>query len=460
MQGAPQPSPLRRPTEGSTPRDPTPYAVIGANHESADAGFRDRLYFEEEKVPAVLKNLREGGVGQAVLISTCDRIEFHIAARDREAATRLVERIIADKVGMRPAQSAEQIIRRYDDDAVRHIFRVACALKSQVIGESQVLGQVKDAFALSKSNGMVGHDLDVLYQATFALAKHVRSETSIGEGAVTVASVGIQVARDLHGALENSGLLVVGLGDVGGLLLHQFRLAGVRRAVLTGTSRRTERAARRAECHFAPIDDLQDQLADADIVVTASSTGRFLIDRPMIKTALKARRGRPIVLFDCGIPADVDPAVSKEDACFLYTLEDIERLAREGKFGRGEAATAAARMVDDALANFRKARAALDGVPGLVALRNHFEAIRHEVLESHPAADREEITRLLVNRLLHGPSEALRAIAEEGDSADFRDTVTVNRVLARLYGLQPGDLGIDIREDGAGSQPLEEREKS
>ncbi len=431
------------------------FAVIGANHQSADAGFRDRLYIEEENSTGILEKLRDLGIGQAVIISTCDRIEFQIAAEAPEEATRQIETLIAERVGAGRKTVSENLIRRYDDDAIHHVFRVACALESQVIGESQVLGQVKDSVGTSKAAGMIGPELDGLYQATFQLAKTVRTDTSIGEGAVTVASAAIQVAKDLYGDLSSTRMLLVGLGDVGDLLLKQFRLAGLQRVTMTGTSRRVERAARRADCHFAPMERLDDVLREADIIVTASSTGRYLIDRAMIEQALKARRRARMVLFDCGIPADIDPAIGGLDNAFLYTLEDVERLAREGEYGRGEAASEASRMVSEGLVQFRKSRAALEGVPALVSLRQHFEAIRRELLEGHPHADAEEISRLLINRLLHEPSETLRSIAQEGDVADLRDTITVNRVLARLFHLsfEDGqDQGADSdKQDGKNS---------
>lgn len=425
------------------------YCLVGANFHTTDVGFRDRLYVEEEQRPAVFQALRDRGVDQAVILSTCDRTEFHLAAESPEQAVDAAQDVIARRMGMRRAAVEEQLYRRYDEDAVRHLYSVACALDSQVIGESQVLGQVKESFVQSREAGMIGQELDLLYQSGFVLAKQVRTETRIGEGAVTVASVAVRLAQDLHGDPARLRLLVVGLGDVGALLMEQFRLSGARHVVMTGSSRRTERAARAADCHFAPIDRLQESVAEADVVITAAGVGRYLVDLPMMRAVLGARRERPVLLIDCGVPEDVDESVDSLEGAFLYRLGDIERLARQGKFSRHDAADRARRMVDEAVMSFRKALAAQEGVPGLVSLRRHFEEVRQHILDDHKAADAEEATRLLINHLLHRPSEVLREIASEGGAADIRDTITVNRVLARLFDIAVEAPHAEPGRDGA-----------
>ena len=427
---------------------PARFAVVGATYQTADAGFRDRLYIDDDARPAVLGCLKEQGVSQAVIVSTCDRVEFHLAGTDLERDVETVQRLVADRVGGKSASVAEHLFRRYDEDAVRHVFSVACALESQVIGESQVLGQIKQAFGESADGGMLGPGLDALYQATFSVAKQVRTETRIGEGAVTVASAAVQIARDLHGDPAKIRVLVIGLGDTGALLLEQFRLNGCEDAILTGASRRVERAAKRAGCHFAPFDTLPQVLAQADAVITAAGSGRYVVNQTLMADALRARRGVPIALFDCGTPEDTDPAIDAMDDAFRYTLGDIERLARQGKFGREEQADTARRMVDEAVVAFQKTLAAQDGVPGLVALRQNFETARKLILERHRHADAEEATRLLVNHLLHRPSAVLRDVAAEGGVADLKDTITVNRVLARLFDLDIEGVAEHKSKDG------------
>ena len=188
----------------------------------------------------------------------------------------------------------------------------------------------------------------------------------------------------------------------------------------------------------------------ADAVVSAAGSGRYIIDQAMMGDALKARRGLPIALFDCGAPEDTDPAIDTMDDAYRYTLGDIERLARQGKFGREEQADTARRMVDEAVVAFQKTLAAQDGIPGLVALRQNFEAARKHILDRHRHADAEEATRLLVNHLLHRPSAVLRDVAAEGGVADLKDTITVNRVLSRLFDLDLEGVAEGKSKDGNG----------
>ena len=308
-------------------------------------------------------------------------------------------------------------------------------------GAATVICDVRDPKSVQAAAdaGMVTGELDRLAQAALALAKRVRSTTRIGEGAVSAAAAAVKVAQDLHGDIPRCRALLVGLGETGGLIAAQFQRAGIGVLNLTGPSRRTEREAARRHLSFRPFDTLAEALAVSDIVITAAGQGRYLIDRAAAAAALDLRRSRPILFVDAGIPSDIDPAVDALSDAFLYTLQDIERLAEKGQLDRKAEAREAEAMVDAALSDWRRAQAEREGVPGLVALRDHFDRLRDEVLSRHPNAGPEEATRLLVNRLLHEPSERLRRIAGDGGAADLRDTITVNRVLERLFDLKVQD---------------------
>jgi glutamyl-tRNA reductase len=280
---------------------------------------------------------------------------------------------------------------------------------------------------------MVGPALESLLQAAYAAAKRVRNETEIAERSVTLASGAVQIARDLHGDLSGSTGLILGLGDMGDLIGGQLRLAGLVGTILTGPSRRTEAEARRMGCNFVPFDDLEDALADADIVVTAAGSGRFLITVEAMEQALRRRKRRPVLILDSGVPADVEPAVHDLDGAFVYTLDDLEQVAREGRANREAAAADAWKIVDAAADAWRRSVAERGAVPTLVSLRNKFEAMRDEILAADPNADAAEATRRLVNRLLHRPSEALRELAAETGREAERQAAT--RIVERLFGL-------------------------
>lgn len=418
--------------------------VVGATHRSSTIALRDRLFIDEAAAPEFFRRLAEAGIEQAVMLSTCDRVEVQGMSETPSVAADAVLAILAARAGEDPDAIAGEFDILTGDAAARRVFGVAASLESQVIGEPQVLGQVKEGHRLASRHGMVGPELESLLQAAYMAAKRVRTETPVAERSVTLASGAVQLARDLHGDLSGVSGLILGLGDMGDLIGGQLRLAGLSRTVLTGPSRRSEAEARRMGCNFVPFDALDDALAEADIVVTASGSGRYLVTAEAMERALQRRRRRPVLVIDGGVPCDVDPAVHELDDAFVYTLDDLEQVARQGRAGREAAAEEAWRIVDAEVAAWRRSRAERDAVPTVVALRSHFEAVRDEVLAANPGADAAEATRRLVNRLLHMPSEGLREIAGSG-SADSDEAA---RLVARLFGLAAGNLrGADDEND-------------
>lgn len=414
--------------------------VVGVSHKTAPATLRDRLFAEEAELPALLAALKATGLSQAMLLSTCDRTEIVTAAdaAEAEAAAAIAARFFAERAGVPAAELLATAYRLDGEAALRHVFAVAASLDSAVVGEPQVLGQVKEAHRLAKTAGLVGAELDRLMQAAFATAKRVRSETAIAERAVSVAAVAAQLVRDLHGDLGRCAGLILGAGEMGEFLAEHLRQSGFARwTVAHGSPRRAELVARRFGGHFVGLEELGQALAQADVVLAALGTGRMAIDAAMVRAALRARRQRPILFVDAAVPHDVAPEIVSLDGVFLYDLDDLERLALEGRSGREAAATAAWAIVEAEAAAFRAARAGRQAVPALVALRRHFEVARAEVLADGAGADAAEVTRLLVNRLLHDPSEALRRLAAEG-----ADGPAAEALLRRLFGLN------DISSEG------------
>ncbi len=408
--------------------------VVGANHRSSSVLLRDRLFLDESKAPVFLSQLADRGIAQAIVLSTCDRVEIQAASPDPEASGRVVRDLLMRASGQPAEAIGDQLYQLSDDAAVRHIFAVAASLDSQTIGEPQVLGQVKDGHRFAQAHGMVGGELDALLQAAYGTAKRVRTETEIGHRPVSIAAAAGRIARDVQGDLESASVLVVGLADMGEIIVEQFRTAGAARFVMTGPSRRTEAAARRGGYTFAPFETLDHAMKDAEIIVAAAGTGRFLIAPEAMEKALAMRRRRPVLLIDAGVPGDIDPSVAELDGAFLFTLDDLERVAMEGRSTRGAAAQGAWEIVDQEVETWRRSVAARDAVPAIVALRAHFEAARDELLAAEPGADAAEVTRMLVNRLLHEPSRAMRDIAE-AESGGGR-LGAAEQLLRRLFELR------------------------
>jgi glutamyl-tRNA reductase len=331
-----------------------------------------------------------------------------------------------------PEEEVEaQSYRLSGSDALRHIFAVAASLDSQVIGEPQVLGQVKEAHRLAQAAGLMGGRLDEALQAAYAAAKRVRSETGLAEQPVSIAAVVVGLARQLHGELKRARGLLIGPGEMGELIVEQLRRAGLGGlAVAHSSARRAALIARRHEGHHMTLDELPAGLVAADIVVSALGSGRPVVTAQAMDQAIRARRRRPVLLIDVAVPADIDPQVDRLDDVFRYELDDLERAAMQGRSTRAAAAEAAWNLIDEAIAGFLGRQAGKAAVPAIVALRRRFEAIREDVLAERPA-DAASATRLLVNRLLHDPSALLREMA----AASPAEQAEAEKLLARLFRL-------------------------
>lgn len=409
--------------------------VVGANHRSSSVVLRDRLFLDEAKAPAFLTQLADKGIAQAIVLSTCDRVEVQAASIDPEGSAKIVRDLFVRLSGQPEDTVMEQLYDLSGDAAVRHIFAVAASLDSQTIGEPQVLGQVKDGHRFAQAQGLLGLELEALLQAAYGVAKRVRTETEIGHRPVSIASAAGRIARDVQGDLSAANVLVVGLADMGEIIVEQLRATGAARFMMSGPSRRTEAAARRGGFGFVPFESLDQTLKDAEIIIAAAGTGRFLINPESMEAALVQRRRRPVLLIDAGVPGDIDPGIGDLEGAFLFTLDDLERVAMEGRSTRGTAAKAAWDIVDQEVEAWRKSLAGRDAVPAIVALRAHFEATRDALLDAEPDVDAAEATRILINRLLHEPSRTMRNIAETDSVGDRTLLTSAEQLLHRLFGL-------------------------
>jgi glutamyl-tRNA reductase len=419
---------------GSGAPAPAQYIVVGANHRSSSVGLRDTIFVEDAAAPALLRQLAERGVSQALIISTCDRVEVHGLAPDPEAAQAVVARALAGRAGLDAATLLPQLFLSTGEAALRHIFAVAASLESAVVGEPQVLGQVKAAHRIARNAGLIGPELEAALQASYAAAKRVRTETAVAEGPVSIVATAVELAREVHGELGPLSGLLIGTGDMGQLMAEALTQAGLGRVTVTAPSLgRAEALARQLGGHYAAFETLAAALTGADVVIASAGTGRYLVTGEMMEQTLRRRRRRPVYLIDLGVPSDIEPAVNRVDDAYLYDLGDLERAALAGQANRMAAAEAAWRILDEELAAFMQARAERAAVPTLTALRRHFEQVREEVLSETPGADAGEATRLLVNRLLHLPSEALRALAAEKDVAGHH--ALAERLVRRLFRL-------------------------
>ncbi len=432
-----------------TGADPDPIANLisaGLTLDSAGPELRDLVFGCEPDLTRLLHRLRVSSLDDAVAISTCERIEIFAVSAAPEAAGIMFD-ILAGETGAATGALQEQSRRLHGGQALNRLFAVTAGLESQVPGEPQILGQVKESHRQAAALGLVGPGLEPMLQAAYQTAKRVRNETDIGHYTVSIAASALMVARDVHGDLRRCTAVVIGLGEMAEFLASELKAAGAGDiAVLHPTLARARAAAHRLSCHFRPWEELDQALAGADIVVGALGTGQFSVTRNQGEAALRARRRAPMYFIDSAVPHDIDPAVNDLDGAFVYDLEDLERIALRGRASRENALEAARDIVAQELADYSRQHAARGVAPTVVALRQHFEAVRAEILAGGNL-DADEATRRLINRLLHDPTVVLKASAaasrQTGPHAPFKLEAT----LKRLFHLDGGEPEPTKKED-------------
>jgi glutamyl-tRNA reductase len=416
----------------ATPEPAPEFHVIGLDHRASSARLRDLVFVETANLPVVLGWLREAGIAEAVLLSTCDRVEAIVRHSSAEAARAAVGAALARNGRVPAAEIEAELQVRSGAGAVRRLFAIAASLESQVLGEPQVLGQVKDAHTAAAAAGATSPELDALFAAAYAAAKRARSETSLAERPVTMAAAALRVARDIHGDISRSAALLIGDGEMGELLIRHFTGAGLKRvAVAAPLPARAEQLARALDCHIEEFHKLEEALSRADIVVSACGSRRLIVTADRARAAHRRRRRKPMFLIDAAMPGDLDTAIDEIEGIFRYDLGDLEAAALEGQQSRRDAAEAAARIVEEAAAAYLRGRDERKAAASIVALRARFEAERAKVLETVSGDGAAEATRLLVNRLLHGPAVKLRELAADDPAARAEAEI----LLADLFAL-------------------------
>ncbi|MBT4589547.1 MAG: glutamyl-tRNA reductase [Rhodospirillaceae bacterium] len=373
--------------------------IVGANHRSSTMLLRDRLYISETALPSFYQRLRDAGFNQAIIFSTTDLTEIIIATPQTslgEASAEVVK-LLAAHAGESRSEIEGQTYTLSGQEAVRHLFAVASALDSLVVGDTQLLGQLRSAHRLARTNGMVGTYLDTLIGLSQRTAERISRETEISHRPVSIAAAAVQVARDLHGDLARSTCLLIGAGEMGEMLASSMLSAGLGNLIVTHPSeQRADTLGQNLNCHVGTMDDLPQLLSQADIVLTAMNTRRFILDAEMLKAATIARRRKPIFVIDTGVPGDVDPAAEALEDVFLYTLDDLERVTREGRVSRAQEAETAWTIVDEEAGKVEIGIAQTDALESDET--DNIEEMRQAAIKE-AGGDAEWATKILVQRL-------------------------------------------------------------
>ena len=429
--------------------------VLGLNHQTAPVSLRERVAFSGDATVAALAALRAlPRVHEAALLSTCNRTEIY-AVTDDDGST------LADWLATHPGDAAGvgeglhgYLYRHTGSDAVRHLFRVATGLDSLVLGEPQILGQVKDAWATARSAGSLGGQLDRLFQQTFSTAKRARTHTRIGANPVSVASTAVRLAQESFARLEDSTVLLIGAGETIELAARHLVQARVRRLLVANrTLSHAQELASRHGGVALPLTELDKHLGEADVVLSATASREPVLHRPQVQQALAQRRHRPMLLLDLAVPRDIAADVAGIDDVFLYTVDDLQRAIEDNRRSRREAAIEAEAIIDIQVARFMESTAASTRTAPLKRLRAHGEAARDEALAraraqlasgEAPESVLEYLAHTLTNRLLHAPTVALRDAALSGNTE-------LARAAERMFPAVPAAGGADALADVAGA---------
>jgi glutamyl-tRNA reductase len=398
--------------------------VVGLNHETAPVAVREALAFPKEGLPEALARVREeAGLGEAVILSTCNRVEIY--GRSTEVSLDAVAAFLARYHAREVAEIAPHLYRLEGEAAVRHAFRVAASLDSMVMGEPQILGQVKDAYEAAEKAGSLGSVLNALRNRSVAAAKRARSETAIGRNAVSVSHVAVELARKIFGQLSDRAVLLVGAGKMSEVAARQMVRDGARASVLGGrTFEKAEHLAAALGGRAAPFEALRDELARADIVISGTGAPGIVIRREDVEAAQAVRRGRPLFVIDIAVPRDVAEDAGKVAGVFLYDLDDVKKVAEANLRERKKEASAAEAILEHEIREFLEWRRSLEVVPLLVELRRRADEIRRAEIEKArrrlgPLTPEQEnaleaATTAIVNKLLHGPTVHLKQMAGNG----------------------------------------------
>jgi glutamyl-tRNA reductase len=406
----------------SEPGNRMSLVVVGINHRTAPVDVRERVVFEPARVPDALRELASlDEIEEAVIVSTCNRTELYCVTEcgEAELATWLQN---YHQLG----SSIRHCLYHHDDmRAVSHVFGVASGLDSMVLGEPQILGQLKDAYRAAQETGTTGPVLNRLFQAAFSVAKRVRTETEIGANAVSVASAAVAMAKTVFASFENRTALMVGAGETVALAARHLHADGLRRMIIANRSlERAQELAAEFQGFAIGLDDIGAHLREADIVVASTASPHAIITRDMAAAALRARKRRPIFMVDIAVPRDIEAAVAELEDVYLFTVDDLQSVVNENMENRRQAAREADRMIATEVDRFELQLRTRSAAPTIRRLRHEAERTREHTLEQARrmlAAGRgtdevlEFLAATLTNRLIHAPSQRLREAAESGD---------------------------------------------
>jgi glutamyl-tRNA reductase len=419
--------------------------LLGVSHRTAPVDLRERLDFSSRDLGAAVEALAtRPSAAESVVLSTCNRSEIYIASSDPGRAREDVTSFLSEYHDLPVSAFTPHLFSHDNDAAVRHLFRVAAGLDSLVIGEPQILGQVKEAFQTAADRRCTGPTLSKLFHWSFVVGKRVRTETALGEGAVSIGFAAVALARKIFGRLEGRRVLVIGAGEISTLTAQHLRANGAGDILIASrTPVHAETLAATVEGQTLAWDDLMQGLSTADIVITATGSQRPIVTRAHVETVIDRRRSEPLFVIDLAVPRDVEASVGDIEQVFLYNIDDLQSVVQENLTRRSSEIERAEIIVSQELAKFAAWQRSRTAVPTVVALRERFDRIRRSELQrlegklsglSPEEKGRvEEVTRLIVEKLLLEPTEQLKGLPDEETQVAYTEAIN------RLFRLREGE---------------------
>ena len=408
--------------------------LIGINHKTAPVELRECIAFSKDESSTAIDALRRAaGIHEVLLYSTCNRVELLMVTDDRSQAVDTAKRFLSDFNKIPLAEFEDSLYIHANDDAVRHLFRVAASLDSMVVGEPQILGQIKEAYrgaAQAKSAGVI---LNRLMHRAFFVAKRVRTETGIGDRAVSISYAAVELARKIFGSLEGKRVLLVGAGEMAELAVeHLIRNQVAETLVANRTFENGLELARRFNGQAIRFEEIAEHLRVVDIIISSTGAPGLVIARETVKPVIRARRNRPIFFIDIAVPRDIDPEINRLENAYVYDIDDLKGIIEENIEDRQKEAVKGERIIDEAVIRFREWHEALDVVPTIVALRAKLESMADSEIkrtvqaQGMSAEDAQALQRMMgsfINKMLHDPTMHLKRDGMLGDKSLSIDTV-------------------------------------
>lgn len=405
---------------------PMTLLALGINHKTAPVSLRERVTFAPDTLDEALSSLQSLPMVQGgVVLSTCNRTELYLSVEEQEDINEGIVRWLCGYHGLDETEVRHCLYWHHGSDAVTHLMRVASGLDSLILGEPQILGQVKKAFADSQRGHSLSSDLERMFQKTFSVAKRVRTETEIGSSAVSVAFAACTLARQIFESLLDVTVLLVGAGETIELAARHLREHHVKKMIIANRTReRAQTLANEVGAEVIELSDISGRLADADIIISSTASALHIIGKGMVERALKARRNQPMLLVDIAVPRDVEPEVAKLPNAYLYSIDDLHSIIQHNMAQRQAAARQAETIVQQESGEFMAWIRAQGLSETIRDYRHRADAIRKELADkanaalaqgTDPQAVIEELARRLTNRLIHAPTKSLQQAARDGD---------------------------------------------